>query len=61
MKKPLETQQEESKKLRQIIIETDGKEIWIRKAETSRIELVAICEMVIKSITTKNKNSEIVQ
>lgn len=34
-------------KLRQIIIETDGREIWIRKAEVSNIELGAICNMIL--------------
>lgn len=42
LKKP-----EVSPKIRQILIETDGREIWIRKAETSKIELIAICQMVI--------------
>ena len=41
-------------KLRQILIETDGKQIWIRKAETSKIELVAIMNMVIEYVAKEN-------
>jgi len=43
--------EEETPKLRQILVETDGAQIWIRKAETSKIELVAICNMVIAHVT----------
>lgn len=51
-----EGSQKEEQLLRQIVIETDGSEIWIRKAETSRIELVAICNMVIASIRAEKKD-----
>lgn len=42
-------------KLRQVLIETDGQQIWVRKAECSKIELVAICNMVVSYIS-KEKN-----
>ena len=60
MKKPLESPKE-APKLRQIVIETNGSEIWIRKAETTRIELAAICNMVIASIGKEKKEPETTQ
>lgn len=38
-------------KLRQILIETDGASIWIRKSEVSKIELISIMNMVVSYMT----------
>jgi len=43
--------EKEQPKIRQILIETDGEHIWVRKAETSKIELIAICNMIANNIT----------
>lgn len=48
---------EEEVKIRQILIETDGKQIWIRKAETSKIELVAICNMIVAYVSREQESA----
>lgn len=48
----------EEKKLRQIIIETDGNDIKLAKAEVSgKIELIAILEFLINYLRI-NKNTQ---
>jgi hypothetical protein len=48
----------EEKKLRQIIIETDGNDIKLTKAEVSgKIELIAILEFLINYLRI-NKNTQ---
>ena len=48
----------DEKKKRQIIIETDGANINIVKAEVSAIELVAICGMVENFIRENGRKVE---
>lgn len=47
---------DDDKKVRQIVIETDGQKIWFKKMETSSIELVAICNMIIQHAMGPKKN-----
>lgn len=49
-----ETQKKEEGKLRQIIIETDGKSVNVVKSEVySEIELLAILQMIVAHVTNK--------
>lgn len=40
-------------KMREIIIQTDGKNIFLKKAEASIIELTAILSMIVTQINKK--------
>jgi len=50
MEKEKEEVKKEEKRLRQIIIETDGSKITLKRFESSPLELVAILETLLKKL-----------
>ncbi len=44
---------EENKPLRQILIETDGQSIYLRRAEATPLEMVAIFERLLNQLNNK--------
>mgnify|MGYP001614670056 CR=1 FL=1 len=48
-------------KIRQLIVDTDGSQIWIKKAEVSKIELVAICNMIISYVSKPEPETPLIK